>query len=237
MILKLESEDMEKQESKASNNFITRSITALVAIPLVIGNVYLGGIVYKGMILIIAILMAFEWHEVTFNRDATPMNGLKWKLIGLIYIFMPCLSLIWLRDHTKGFEIILWLLANVWATDIAAYLVGMTIGGWKLCPSISPNKTWSGFIAGVLAATLVGYITAKLVHSNKPHMLMLMSIVLSIYGQIGDLIESWIKRKFDVKDSGKMIPGHGGILDRVDSLVPVAPKVVAILLLDSGGIF
>lgn len=230
---------MVKEDNKSNiinNNFILRSITTLIAVPIVIYNVYLGSFFFKAMILILAILMAFEWNQITKNPDATLKQNMMWKLIGVFYILLPCLSLIWMREQEKGNIVIFWLLANVWVTDIAAYVVGKVVGGWKIWPNISPNKTWSGFIAGVLAAALVGYVTARLNNSEKSWLLILISIVLSIYGQIGDMIESWIKRHFNVKDSGKMIPGHGGILDRVDSLVPVAPKVVVLLLFE-GNIF
>jgi phosphatidate cytidylyltransferase len=145
--------------------------------------------------------------------------------------------MIWLREQPKGFTIILWMLSVIWATDSAAYFVGKAIGGWKIWPAISPNKTWSGLVGGVLAAYLVGCITVWFNDSEKPNLLIFLSVVLSIYGQIGDMVESWIKRTFGVKDSGKAIPGHGGILDRVDSLVPVAPKVAMVVFFDHWGIF
>jgi phosphatidate cytidylyltransferase len=219
------------------NNFFLRSITAIIVAPIILFNVHLGGYVYKGLIVMMAILMAFEWQQITYDKNANLQKNILWKIIGIMYILLPTLSLIWLREHAKGREIIFWLLANIWATDIAAYIFGNLIGGWKICPKISPNKSWSGFVGGVCAAFVVGYVTTKLMHSNKPQYIMILSVVLSIYGQIGDLIESWMKRYFHVKDSGKIIPGHGGILDRVDSLVPVAPKVVMVLLFDKWGIF
>jgi phosphatidate cytidylyltransferase len=217
-------------------NLLQRSASAIILVPIVLSAVYFGGIVYKGLIVVMAILMAFEWSNITAKQTDSKQQFI-WSLIGLIYILMPTVSLVWIREHSKGKEVIFWLLANVWMTDIAAYFVGSTIGGPKLCPSISPNKTWSGLIGGVIAAAIVGMITAKYNHSAKPEYLIILSATLGIYGQIGDLIESWIKRKFNVKDSGKIIPGHGGILDRVDSLVPVAPKVVFVLLFDKWGIF
>lgn len=226
---------MEKPNSKIYNFFI-RSISSLLLAPLVILIVYYGSYLYKALILLMAILMAFEWNAIT-SSQSEEKNPIIWKAIGIFYILMPTISLIWLRDQHKGNEIIFWLLATVWATDIGAYIAGSTIGGWKICPQISPNKTWSGLAGGIIAAALVGYITSRIGHSNKPHYLIMLSIILGIYGQIGDLIESWIKRKFGVKDSGHIIPGHGGILDRVDSLVPVAPKVVFVVLFDKWGIF
>jgi phosphatidate cytidylyltransferase len=217
-------------------NFCARSITAIILAPIVLWLVYIGGPAYKALVLVMAILMAFEWNDITSNQPDERAQ-LIWKLVGIAYILLPTISLLWLRDHHKGQAIVFWLLATVWATDIAAYFVGSIIGGWKIYPAISPNKTWSGLAGGVIAAAFVGYITAKLSNSNKPDFLIMLSVVLGVYGQIGDFVESWIKRKFGVKDSGKMLPGHGGILDRVDSLVPVAPKVVFVVLFDKWGIF
>ncbi len=234
MILTPGSDVMEKPQM---NNFFLRSITAIIVAPVILFNVHLGGYIYKALILMMAVLMAFEWQQITYEQNATLQKKILWKIIGIIYILMPALSLIWLREQPKGSQILFWLLANIWATDIAAYIFGNLIGGWKICPAISPHKSWSGFIAGACSALMVGYVTTKLMHSNKPQYIMILSVVLSIYGQIGDLIESWVKRYFHVKDSGKIIPGHGGILDRVDSLVPVAPKVVMVLLFDKWGIF
>ncbi|MFV9875601.1 MAG: phosphatidate cytidylyltransferase [Rickettsiales endosymbiont of Dermacentor nuttalli] len=222
----------------ATKEFILRVISALLLAPIILFIVYQGGILYIGTVVIIAVLMAFEWSDLLKSKYTNDQKSLQiWKLIALVYILLPCTSLIWLRAHTNGVIIIVWLLAIVWATDIGAYLGGNIIGGWKLCPMISPKKTWSGLICGVLFAYLVSIITSIYVYSHKPVFLITLSVLLSIYAQIGDLIESWIKRKFGVKDSGHVIPGHGGILDRVDSLVPVAPKVVLVVLFDKWGMF
>ncbi|AIL65726.1 Phosphatidate cytidylyltransferase [Rickettsiales bacterium Ac37b] len=236
---KLEKEDMVVNYGKfVSKELVLRTISALLLAPIILFIVYQGGIVYIGTVIIIAVLMAFEWSDLLKNKYEDNQKALQiWKLIALVYILLPCTSLIWLRAHTNGAVIIIWLLAIVWVTDIGAYIGGNLIGGWKLCPKISPKKTWSGFVCGILAAYLVGIITSVYAHSHKPSFLIALSIVLSIYGQIGDLIESWIKRKFGVKNSGHIIPGHGGILDRVDSLVPVAPKVVLVVLFDKWGMF
>lgn len=217
-----------------NSNFIQRVITALILAPIVLSIVYLGGSIYLMFVLIMAVLMAFEWKAMISNSG---QNQVMWNLIGVFYIVAPTFSLIWIREQEKGKLIIFWLLAIIWVTDIAAYLAGNLIGGWKIYPKISPNKTWSGLIGGVTGASIIGYLTAVICDSANPEYLIGLSAVLSFYGQVGDFIESWIKRKFGVKDSGQMIPGHGGILDRVDSLVPVAPKIVFILLLDKWGIF
>lgn len=227
--------DNSNHHNKKINNLVARTISAAVMIPSVLYITHVGSYPFTLMVLICSILMAFEWEHLTSNADS---NKALWKIFGIFYIVLPCISMIWLRGITdKGELIIYWLFSVVWATDIGAYFAGCYIGGWKLAPAISPKKTWSGLIGGLICATLVGYITSYLYNPTNPEALILLSGVLGAYGQIGDLLESWIKRKFSIKDSGNLIPGHGGILDRVDSLVTVAPKVVLVLLLDKWGIF
>lgn len=145
---------------------------------------------------------------------------------GLLYAGLPALSLLYLRDQPQGLALALWTLASVWATDIGAYFAGRAIGGPKLAPAISPNKTWAGLIGGVTAAAAVG---ALLVFAmGLPTRLALLGGLMAVLAQIGDLYESWLKRRADVKDSGRLLPGHGGVLDRLDGLVPVA-VLVAVL--------
>ena len=122
----------------------------------------------------------------------------------------------------QGRDLVFWLLAVVWATDIGAYFAGRGIGGAKLAPAISPNKTWAGLIGGALAAALVGIIAARLLGSGAIP-LAVGGMALAVVAQGGDLLESWCKRRFGVKDSSHVIPGHGGILDRVDGLLAVFP--------------
>ncbi|MFN7038876.1 MAG: phosphatidate cytidylyltransferase [Alphaproteobacteria bacterium] len=218
-----------------NKNLLMRVLTTILVAPIIIFFVYKGDILFTTLIVTIAVLMAFEWYKITSTNQGKTF--VIWQFIGLIYITLPCASLIWLRDQAKGREIVFWLLSVVWATDIFAYFIGNIIGGWKIAPSISPNKTWSGLVGGVCASAIVGIITANTCHSNNPKYLIGLSIILGIYAQIGDLVESWFKRKFGVKDSGHVLPGHGGIMDRVDGIVPVAPKVAMIVLFDHWGIF
>lgn len=117
--------------------------------------------------------------------------------------------------------LILWLLSIVWATDIGAYFVGSYLGGPKLASRISPRKTWSGFVGGIICAMGVGYWINSYMAIHPPLFLPATLLVLSVAAQGGDLIESGVKRYFGVKDSGNIIPGHGGLLDRLDSLLLV----------------
>lgn len=163
------------------------------------------------------------------------LSAVLWLVAGAPYIILPTLALVWLRA-SAGLETVLWLMAVVWATDIGAYLVGRSLGGPLLAPRISPKKTWSGAIGGLVAALAVGAATATALGLGDWGMLVAMSAVASAVSQVGDLGESAMKRRFGVKDSGRIIPGHGGVLDRVDGLVPVAPLVAVVELIRGGGI-
>lgn len=157
-----------------------------------------------------------------------------WLAMGALYIGVPVVALSWVRE-AGGLTTLLWLLAIVWATDIGAYAAGRTIGGPKLAPRISPNKTWAGLIGGVTAAVLVGDLVLWITDIPHVGVLSLFSAVLAAVSQIGDLFESSVKRRFQVKDSSNIIPGHGGVLDRVDGLIAAAPLVaLAVLAMDGG---
>jgi phosphatidate cytidylyltransferase len=142
--------------------------------------------------------------------------------LGVLYTGLPAVAILWLRgDEPMGFVVVLFIFLVVWATDIAAFVSGRTIGGPKLAPNISPNKTWAGLAGGVAA----GGVTAALFSlftPGSPLTLFLAGLVLGSIAQIGDLTESALKRKFGVKDASNLIPGHGGFLDRVDGVVTVA---------------
>ena len=144
---------------------------------------------------------------------------------GLLYAVLPAMALIFIRQQDAGLMLALWTLVIVWATDIGAYFAGRAIGGPKLAPVISPNKTWAGLIGGMIAALLVGGIIAW--QAQLPGILYGAGAVLAVAAQMGDLFESWLKRQSGVKDSGRILPGHGGVLDRLDGVVPVAVLVSA----------
>lgn len=155
---------------------------------------------------------------------------LAWIAVGPIYIGLPCLALLWLRGHPQaGFPGIAWLLVLVWVIDSAAYAAGRSIGGPRLIPSVSPNKTWAGLAGGVVAGAIVGLAFAIVETGGLVPLLGAVGAVLALIEQAGDLLESAIKRRFQVKDSGSLIPGHGGLLDRVDGLMLVAVAVAMLV--------
>jgi phosphatidate cytidylyltransferase len=157
---------------------------------------------------------------------------------GVLYIGAPCLSLIWLRAREPlGARWTVLVLAVAWAADIAAFLVGNALKGPKLWPQFSPNKTWSGFIGGLAAATAAGFAVARLWPLElDPIKTMALGLFAGLATMAGDLWESVLKRRFGVKDSGDLIPGHGGLLDRVDGLMFAFLAVAAVrLVVNLGG--
>jgi phosphatidate cytidylyltransferase len=148
---------------------------------------------------------------------------------GLLYAGLPVLALLVLRGEPNGLLLTFWAMALVWACDSGAYFAGRAIGGPKLAPAISPSKTWSGFAGGMIAAIAFGLALHALF--ALPMTLALLTPLLGVLSVLGDLYESHLKRRAGVKDSGKLLPGHGGILDRLDGLVPVAPAAALLVLI------
>ena len=148
---------------------------------------------------------------------------------GVLYCGLPVLALVLLRRHEAGLVLALWALALVWATDIGAFFAGRTIGGPKLAPRISPSKTWSGLLGGVALAAALGAILHM--QGGLPLHLAAVTPLLAVLAQAGDLFESRLKRRAGVKDSGHILPGHGGVLDRLDGVVPVAPVAAFLVFL------
>ena len=139
-----------------------------------------------------------------------------WSLVGVGYALIIAVPLLWLSFLSV--TMVVWLLFVVWGTDVGGYFAGKGIGGPKLAPEISPKKTWAGAIGGVFLAVILSLVITYLADWWDPLLAAAMAVGLSIFAQVGDLYESVIKRRFDVKDSGGIIPGHGGLLDRIDGL-------------------
>lgn len=170
------------------------------------------------------LLMALVGAVFVTAAHAVKIGAGYWVTLGLAYAGLLGLALAGLRGgDAAGLSATLFLFAVVWATDILAYFVGRAVGGPKLAPSISPGKTWSGAAGGTVAAVLAGAGVAHLLGSPLGlGALLALTLVLSVLSQIGDLFESSIKRRFGVKDSSQLIPGHGGVMDRVDGLAAAA---------------
>jgi|DewCreStandDraft_4_1066084.scaffolds.fasta_scaffold00055_215 phosphatidate cytidylyltransferase len=150
--------------------------------------------------------------------------------LGVLYLGLPAALLLWLRQEPRGAALVLWLMAVVAATDTLAYAAGRTIGGARLAPAISPGKTWAGLLGGFAGAVLVGALGAPALDWSHAAAGVLGG-VLGLVAQAGDLLESWLKRRAGVKDSGTLLPGHGGVLDRIDGLLVATPALALFLAL------
>jgi len=256
------------------NNLLTRLLSAIVLLPLAVLSILTGGIPYFIFVILITILIIFEWNGITekkstsllFSLQALSMTLLlleinfgspylmisfyssliaivamsylikakiKWALIGFFYAFVPSVSILLIGKNVSG-QVVLWMMIVIWSMDTGAYFVGKNIGGPKMSPSISPNKTWSGLIGGTITAMLFGFLYVHFFGDkilpifNNAIILIILSGVIAILSQVGDLAESALKRNFNTKDSGSIIPGHGGVMDRMDGILFVAPVVLVI---------
>lgn len=197
-------------ESTASkwNELPRRLCSAVILAGIAGAALYAGGGVFLAFVCLIAALMYFEWWKLA---PPTP----PWRLTGLFYVGLPCSALLLLRS--ASLEMALYPVLTVIATDIGAYFAGRLIGGPKLAPRISPGKTWAGLLGGMACAMLVTLLWPDMRHY------VFIAALLAVAAQGGDLFESWLKRRAGVKDSGRLIPGHGGILDRMDGLAAAIP--------------
>ncbi len=204
-----------------------RIVSAAILLVLAIYAIYYSKGLFFLLVIAATILMAFEWLELT--KSAADQQ--KWRLIGFFYILIPVWSILKLRDLNE--DILLWMFLVIWSTDIFAYFAGRNFGGVKLAPTISPNKTWSGLAGGVFASMVIGFLSSFMFVSGNIFFFIIVSGLLAGLEQLSDLLESKFKRIFGVKDSGAIIPGHGGVLDRLDGLMLVAPTVLILVFVYS----
>ena len=197
------------------NELLVRTVTALVLIGAALAAAVKGGNVFAFVAAAAATGMFFEWTRIVRGW------GAGWYVAGFFYALLPALALLWLRERdAQGLALLLWVFLVTWSTDIGAYFAGRSFGTRKLAPAISPGKTVEGLYGGIAAATLIG--GAWVVATGLGYGLLALAPVLAVAAQAGDLFESSMKRRAGIKDSGSWLPGHGGVLDRLDGLVPVA---------------
>ena len=206
----------------------TRSAVGVVLIIVALVTAALGGWPFAILVAAVATIMYLEWSRMVGKW------GFAWRLYGFFYCLLPALALLWIRERyipggvgSKP-DLLIWVFLVTWSTDIGAYFTGRAIGGPKLAPSISPNKTIAGLVGGVASAA--GIAGAGVYNVRLQASLLWLAVPLAVAAQLGDLFESGLKRRAGVKDSGKWLPGHGGLLDRLDGLIPVAVLTAAMMM-------
>jgi phosphatidate cytidylyltransferase len=208
-----------------------RLMSGLVMAVLALGAAWLGGAIFLAFWAVAAALILWEWVNLTAGAS---QRGV-WVLAGVLYAGAAFAAPVVLRgDAQLGFVAIIFLFAVVWSTDILGYLVGRFVGGPKLWPAVSPKKTWSGALGGTAGALIAAGIIAQL-NALTIWPVALLAAVLSVGAQAGDLFESAIKRRFNAKDASHLIPGHGGVMDRLDGFI-VAALIAALVGLARGGL-
>lgn len=202
-----------------------RVASAVVMVAVAGTALWLGGWVWTAFVAAVAFGVLWEWRGLVAGFTRSPTSRLFWTAGGILYVGLAASTLAILRSGSPGLPVVLFVVGSVVATDIGAYFAGRAIGGPKIAPGISPSKTWAGLGGGAIAAGLAMAGMASL--TGDPAAVMLLPLYLlagalvAIVAQAGDFFESWMKRRAGVKDSSRLIPGHGGLLDRVDGLVAV----------------
>ena len=197
------------------NELPVRTLAAAAMMVVALAAAVLGGYYFAVLVAAAATLIFYEWTRIARGW------GLGWAVGGFFYALVAALALLWVRDRAdQGFELVLWVFIVTWSTDVGAYFAGRSLGRTKLAPTISPNKTVAGLYGGMAAAAL--FAGAWALYAKLDATLLVLAPLFALAAQGGDLFESWMKRRAGVKDSGNWLPGHGGLLDRLDGLVPVA---------------
>jgi phosphatidate cytidylyltransferase len=200
------------------SELVVRTLTGLIMIVAALLVAFEGGYLLAVVVAGIATAMFYEWTRLVRGW------GALWYMSGFVYALLPALALLWIRERA-GIDLLLWVFIVTWSTDIGAYFAGRSFGRRKLAPTISPGKTVEGLFGGVVAAAVLGGAWVFAAHLGKA--LLLLAPIFAVAAQGGDLFESAMKRRAGVKDSGAWLPGHGGVLDRLDGLVPVAVLTAA----------
>ncbi|QIT36233.1 phosphatidate cytidylyltransferase [Wolbachia endosymbiont of Brugia pahangi] len=200
------------------NNFIIRILSSVVILFIFSFSTYFSDLSFYLLIFSIAVLSSFEWYNLTQGNRIL-------YVFALLLIALPNASLIYLYNLPQGKYALVWLILTIWSIDITAYLFGKNFGGARVCPIISPDKTWSGFLGAILAGIVCTIFGSILFGLFSILYSPIIGFTIALLAQLGDFTESLIKRVYNVKDSGSIIPGHGGILDRMDSFIFTSPLI------------
>jgi phosphatidate cytidylyltransferase len=209
--------------------------------------IWLGGYTFMALVIVVGLGVFFEFTKLVFGFAHSPLARILWLLGGLGYVGLACFTLMLFSAPFFGMTPAILLIAGVIGTDVGAYFAGRSIGGPKIAPRISPSKTWSGLFGGMMGAGLMMVVMQAGIYAFRGGnagdgdvylaygwaRLMLTGAALAVVAQMGDFFESWMKRRAGVKDSGRLIPGHGGLFDRTDGLIAVAFAAGVVTLFQS----
>ena len=221
---------------KTRSDLGVRTLSSVVMMSVAIGAIYIGGYAFMALVIAVGLGVFFEYSRLVLGFAKGIPSRLVWLAGGVVYVGLACFTLLIFSALFFGMTPAIMLIAGVIGTDVGAYFVGRNLGGPKIAPRISPSKTWSGLFGGMLGAGLAMVAIQAAIYATRGghagdgdvylaygwSRLMLTGAALAVIAQAGDFFESWMKRRAGVKDSGGLIPGHGGLFDRTDGLIAVA---------------
>ncbi|MCE2730204.1 MAG: phosphatidate cytidylyltransferase [Sphingomonadaceae bacterium] len=221
---------------KPRSDLGVRTLSSVAMMSVAIGAIWLGGYAFMALIVLVGLGVYWEFAKLALAFARNMPARFIWLAGGLLYVGLACFTLLLFSAPFFGMTPTIMLIAGVIGTDVGAYFAGRTLSGPKIAPRISPSKTWSGLLGGMVGAGLMMIAIQAAIYAFRGgnagdgdvyltygwQRLALTGAALAVVAQIGDFFESWMKRRAGVKDSGRLIPGHGGLLDRTDGLIAVA---------------
>ena len=204
-----------------------RTLSGVIMMSIAIAAIWFGGYAFMALVVLVGVGVYWEFSKLALGFTESTLSRVTWLLGGLVYVGLACFTLLLFSAPFFGKIVTIVLIAGVVGTDVGAYFAGRTIGGPKIAPSISPSKTWSGLAGGMVGAGILMIAAQKAFNLDytfaySPWLTLAAGAALAVVAQAGDFFESWMKRRARVKDSGRLIPGHGGLFDRTDGLIAVA---------------
>lgn len=209
-----------------SSDLGIRTLSAAIMLAVAGAALWLGGLLWLVLVVAVGLGVIWEFGRLVQTAGFAPLPRAGWAVFALVYVGIACWTLVWIR--ATDIRLALLAVGLVIATDVGAYFAGRAIGGPKIAPKISPSKTWAGLLGGMALAALFVFVFAStaladyILAPSLRWQVVTLAGGLAIIAQFGDFFESWLKRRANVKDSGNLIPGHGGLFDRVDGLVAVS---------------
>ena len=220
-----------KEPKGAMGDLLVRFVTAVAMAGVTLIALWLGSWFWIAFVVLLAGLVLWEWNKIVSKFGISPMAEVAWQFMGALYVGAAALAMVQVRFNYDVMGVIVTFVLPVVAVDVGAYFAGRAIGGPKILPSVSPSKTWAGLLGGAIAAGIV-CITGEVLDIGAGAIVQgwtimgllsaaLTGLIIAVIAQSGDFFESWMKRRAEVKDSSNLLPGHGGVFDRLDGFIAV----------------